>query len=97
MLPERQNGPARDPEALQREMRAARSDLADSIEQLELAVRQRFDLRRQVLLHPVTSLAVLAITGLGVVLGVRRIVRNRRMQRALLQLSAARQRSVWRA
>jgi hypothetical protein len=94
MLDSPQREPPRDPEALQREMESVRSDMAKALEQLNLAVRWRFDIRRQLKVHPLVSLAVVTATGLGVVFGVRRFLQTRRIRRTLGKLSAARGRHI---
>jgi hypothetical protein len=87
--------PAHDPEALQQHMDRVRADMVEAIEQLKVALRLRVDVRRQLAIHPLVALAAVAVTGLGVVLGVRRLVQNRRIRRTLSQLSNARARRLW--
>lgn len=95
MLDSVQAEPAHDPEALQEHMDRVRTDMVEAIEQLKLALRLRVDFRHQLALHPLAALAVVAVTGLGVVLGVRRFVQNRRIRRTLSKLSNARGRRLW--
>lgn len=87
--------PANDPEALQQQMDLVRSDMVEAIEQLKVALRLRVDVRRQLAVHPLAALAVVAVTGLGLVLGVRRFVQNRRIRHTLSKLSNARGRRRW--
>lgn len=95
MLADQISGGARDADALQREMDAARSDMAEAMEELKLELLWRLNPRRQLLLHPWTTLTVVAVAGLGVAFGVRRFVQNRRLRRTLQQLAASHGKRLW--